>query len=280
MAEPSHAARVVAYYDQHPINEEQILHGLASKGLKLIQCSADDLKALDQDHYGGAEATAVLAAKAGVRPSHQVLDVCAGLGGPARYLAHTFGCHVTGIDFTRSRVDAAQRLSQAIGLAERVRFQHGDAQELPFAPASFDIVIGQEAWAHVPDKPRLIAECARVLRPNGVIAFTDIVRREGLVDEDMDRLREEMTFPNLQSMEGYAALLERNACQVEFREDLSVWWSRLLVERLQMYRSLQDETTRKFGAERHAWWETSYAFFVDLYQLGRLGGARLVARRV
>ena len=46
--------------------------------------------------------------------------------------------------------------------------------------ASFDVVIGQEAWCHVPDKPRLIAECARVVKPGGVIAFTDILRTPAL----------------------------------------------------------------------------------------------------
>ena len=44
-------------------------------------------------------------------------------------------------------------------------------------------MIGQEAFAHVPDKPRLIAECARVVKPGGVIAFTDILRRSALPPE-------------------------------------------------------------------------------------------------
>ena len=42
--------------------------------------------------------------------------------------------------------------------------------------AHFDVVIGQEAWCHVPEKPQLISECARVVKPGGVIAFTDILR--------------------------------------------------------------------------------------------------------
>jgi len=63
------------------------------------------------------------------------------------------------------------------------------------------------------------------------------------------------------------------------REDLSTLWTRILVERLAMYRSLGDHTERKFGTGRKAGWDHAYSFFVGLYQAGRLGGGRFVARR-
>ncbi|HXV08605.1 MAG TPA: methyltransferase domain-containing protein, partial [Burkholderiales bacterium] len=150
---------------------------------------------------------------------------------------------------------------------------------MPFADATFDVVIGQEAWCHVPDKPRLIAECARVVRPGGVIAFTDILRRAGLSAAESERLREEMSFATLETHAGYVGLLEGRGCTVHAQDDLSGHWARILVDRLAMYRGLKEETVRKFGAAHFRRWDDTYAFFVNLFTAGKLGGGRFVARR-
>ncbi len=270
---------VIAYYDTHPINEQQILNALAARGVALEGLTEEVLKEHDQDHYGGTEANDTLIAAAGIAPGHLVLDVCSGMGGPARYLAHRVGCRVVGLDFTESRYLAAQRLTHLIGLDRLVSFRHGNALDMPFENGSFDVVIGQEAWCHVPDKPRLIAECARVVKPGGVIAFTDILRRPALSEADMARLTREMTFPTLESLDGYAKLLECNGCSVVRREDLSAHWANLLLQRLEMYRGLKSDTVRQSGAAQFQHWDNIYSFFVGLYQEGKLGGGRFVARR-
>jgi len=272
-------AQVVEYYDTHPINEDQIRAAVTASGIPWGSLTAEILQRHDQDHFGGLEANDLLIAGAGIRPTDHVLDVCSGLGGPARYVARRVGCRVTGLDLTASRHESAQRLTAHVGLDDRVAFRLGSALEMPFDDATFDVVVGQEAWCHVPDKPRLIAECARVVKPGGVIAFTDILRRETLSDADQARLAIEMTFPTLESLDGYRELLEANDCLVERREDLSTLWTRILVDRLAMYRSLGDHTERKFGTGRKAGWDQAYSFFVGLYQAGRLGGGRFVSRR-
>ena len=149
---------------------------------------------------------------------------------------------------------------------------------MPFADASFDVVMGQEAWCHVSDKPKLIAECARVVKPGGVIAFTEILRRDSLGPDDMQRIGRGMAFPSLESLEGYQQLLRSSACAVEQCDDLGDLWSRILVDRLAMYRSLTSETAQKFGADRSREWDTTYASFVSLYSEGKLGGGRFIAR--
>src|SRR5581483_10127124 len=193
---------------------------------------------------------------------------------------HRLGCRVTGLDFTESRHRGAQRLTKLVGLDQLVDFRLGNALDMPFADASFDVVIGQEAWCHVPDKPRLIAECARVARHGGAIAFTDILRTEKLSARELDRLRREMTFPTLETLDGYGALLERQGCKIESRDDLSGQWSGILVQRLAMYRGLKEETVRRFGEAHFRKWDSAYAFFVGLFGEGKLGGGRLVARSV
>jgi len=271
---------VIQFYETHPINEQQILKKLEADGVALEGLTEDVLQHYDQDHFGGLEQLEILRDKAGIGPDSHVLDVCSGVGGPARYLASRYGCRVTGLDITESRHIAAQRLTRMVGLEHRVEARLGNALEMPFADQTFDVAIGQEAFAHVPDKPRLIAECARIVEVGGTIAFTDILRREGLPPDAYARLQREMTFLTLETLDGYVRLLEAAGCAAIEGEDLGALWTGILKRRLEMYRSLKDTTVERFGQEHFRRWDDAYAFFVGLFGAGQLTGGRLVARRV
>ena len=271
--------RVVEFYDSHPISERQILERLDLDGIDTADLSQDVLQNYDQDHFGGVAANDALARAAGIDENSLVLDVCCGLGGPARYLARNYGCQVTGIDLTASRVSGAERLSALVGLSERVSFRTANALDNSFADESFDVVVSQEAWAHVPDKQRLIAECVRVVKRGGRLAFTDIVARPETSDAARRRLEREMAFYEPETFEGYQKLLSTAGCTVVAAVDLSQAWARILFDRLAMYRSLKGQTVERFGAEHFEKWDDTYSFFVGLYQSGELGGGRFIARR-
>lgn len=270
---------VVRFYDTHPINEDEILAKLAARGTGLDRLTQDELKDFDQDHYGGVQVVDALAQKAGIRREHHVLDVCSGMGGPARWIAHRIGCRVTGLDLTQSRVEAARRLTTRVGLEALVDFVQGDATAMPLPDAAFDVVMSQEAWLHIPDKAAVVGECARVAKPGGTIAFTDVVVRTGLTAAEEQRMAAEMHAPGLATAAQYAGLLERNGCRIEVADDLAEQWKGILVDRLAMYRSLRDTTIAKFGEARFLQYDSLYNFFVGLFTAGKLGGVRIVARR-
>jgi len=271
-------AGVIQFYDTHPINEDEILAKLAARGTNLDTLTEDELKDFDQDHYGGVQVVDVLAAKAGIRREHHVLDVCSGMGGPARWIAHRYGCRVTGLDFTESRVEAAMRLTRRVRLDHIVDFIHGDATAMPLPDSRYDVLIGQESWLHILDKAALIQQCARVVRTNGTIAFTDIVRRDQLTRGEEERLAAEMHAPAIAATERYEELLASNGCRVAIQDDLSEAWKRILVDRLAMYRSLRDTTIAKFGEARFLEYDRAYSHFVGLFVAGKLGGVRIIAR--
>lgn len=270
---------VVRFFDNHPINEDQILGALAAKGIAEHAITEDHLKDFDQDHYGGTAALERLAEEAGITQAQHVLDICSGMGGPARYLAHTIGCRVTGIDLTESRVRGANRLTRLARLEHLVEYRLGNALDLPFADGSFDAAISQESWAHIPNKRRLVAESVRVLKSGGVIAFTDIVRVGAMTADAEQRLRDGMAFAEIESPEGYGKLLAENSCVVEKCADLSSEWTQILQQRLAMYRGLKDSTVAKFGVEGYERYDSAYSFFVSLYVDKVLGGVRYVARK-
>jgi sarcosine/dimethylglycine N-methyltransferase len=270
---------VMKFYDTHPINEDEILAKIAARGIASSALTELDLKDFDQDHYGGTEALDVLADLAGISSTHNVLDVCSGLGGPARWLAHQRGCRVTGLDFTDSRVEGAKRLTRRVGLDHLVNFVQGDATAMPLPSGQYDILIAQESWLHIANKAALISECVRVLRPRGVIAFTDIVVRSPLDASAEARLASEMHTAKIASAKSYAELLETNGCVVVSQDDLSDAWKQILVKRLQMYRSLRDTTIAKFGEARFHEYDRAYSHFVHCFVEDKLGGIRMIARK-
>jgi SAM-dependent methyltransferase len=149
---------------------------IAPEGQKL---SVAQLAPLDQFHLRGILATSELASAAGIEASTRVLDLGCGIGGPARCLAATFGCKVTGVDLSPPFIDAATYLTARCGLSDRVTFQVGDALHLPFEDAAFDTVFLQHVAMNIEDRAGLYAEVRRILAPGGCLATYDLVSGDG-----------------------------------------------------------------------------------------------------
>ena len=275
MREP--APDVVDFYDRHPINETQVLASARDGAGALRGLRPEDLWQWDQDHYGGLPAVEALARRAAIAPGMAVLDVCAGLGGPARFLAHRFGVRVTGVDLTHSRCAAGARLTALVRLGPVVRHVRGDAQVLPFRAGAFDAAVSQEGLLHVADKEAVLAECARVLKPGARLAFSDWIARPRLGDNERRRLYEWMAAVSLQSLDGYRGLLARAGFDGILAEDLSGEWITILRARLRMYRGLREQTVARLGQARYDEYNQLYGFFVDLVEAGKLGGGRFSA---
>ncbi|MES3035382.1 MAG: class I SAM-dependent methyltransferase [Gemmatimonadota bacterium] len=118
-----------------------------------------------------------------------VLEVGSGSGGPAVYLAEMRHCHVTGVDINQHGIRNARSLAAARQLAHRLRFETVDAsQPLPFADASFDAVISNDAMCHIRDRLSVLRDWKRVLRPGGRIVFSDAMVVTGqLTNEELAR---------------------------------------------------------------------------------------------
>lgn len=154
---------------------ERIDTALTNAGLTAARLDWRDLTPLDQFHSRGVAATEELAEALAPGPEAHVLDVGCGVGGPARLLAATYGCHVTGIDLTPAVVEAATYLSARTGLDGLTGFLVADALDLPFADGEFDDAWTQHATMNIANRARLYAEIHRVLKPGGRLAMHDVV---------------------------------------------------------------------------------------------------------
>ena len=269
---------VVDFYDRHPISEADVRRRLAGRTDGGVRLAAGDLWQWDQDHYGGLPAVEALARRAGIGPGSRVLDVCAGLGGPARYLAERHGARVVALDLHAGRSAGNARLTRLVGLHGRVTAVRGDAQALPFAAGGFTAIVSQEGLLHVPDKAGALAECRRVLVPGGRIAFSDWIATARLDDGDRGRLREWMAAVSIETIAGYRGRLARAGFAGIEAEDLSGEWTSIVRGRLAEFRAARAELVARLGHAHYDQYEQLSVFFVRLVEGGRLGGARFSAR--
>ena len=148
---------------------------LAALGPEDKRLTPQQLGALDQFHTRGLLATAELATLAGISADTSVLDVGSGVGGPARFLAATYGCPVTGVDLSEAFVGAARYLTERTGQSGQVSFETASALDLPFRDSHFDVALLQHVAMNIRDRARLYSEIRRVLRPAGKFATFDVV---------------------------------------------------------------------------------------------------------
>src|SRR6201997_1462089 len=137
------------------------------------------LGGLDQFHTRGLAATAELAKLAEITAEMSVLDVGSGVGGPARFLAATYGCRVTGVDLSEPFEDAARYLTERTGQSGQVSFETASALQLPFDDGRFDAVLLQHVAMNISDRAGLYREIRHVLKRGGRFATFDIVLKGG-----------------------------------------------------------------------------------------------------
>lgn len=148
---------------------DRILAGLRAAGMDPEAPTVDDLAPADEFHSLGRVATKDLAELAALKPGTRVLDVGSGLGGPARFLATTYSCDVTGIDLMPEFCTVATELSRLTRLTERTRFRQGNALALPFDEGTFDYVWTIQTQMNIAAKRQFYGEIMRVLRPRRAI---------------------------------------------------------------------------------------------------------------
>lgn len=170
---------VTAHYSASTDIAERILAALAREHGAAAPVTVAALAPIDHFHARGLAATEELARLLGADAGDHVLDIGSGIGGPARWLAATHGCRVTGIDLTPEFCAAARRLNEVTGLADRVTIVEGDATRLPFADGMFERAWSQNVIMNIADKARFYGEAFRVLRPGGVLALANIVAGTG-----------------------------------------------------------------------------------------------------
>ena len=177
--EPHYARAAALSYYEGPEIVERLRAALTKAGLDPDALDIDDLAPLDEFHALGRAATLALAELAGVHAGQRVLDVGAGIGGPARVLAAHYGANVTALDTAARFCQAAEMLTRGAGLGDRVKIVCANALDLPFADGTFDLAWSQAVSQNIADKERFVVEMTRVIRPRGHLALFEVIAGPG-----------------------------------------------------------------------------------------------------
>jgi SAM-dependent methyltransferase len=151
-----------------------LLEALEKAGKNPDALTVEDLAQVDEFHLGGRKRTLELGRLAGLSKGMRVVDVGCGIGGPARALAHFFGCDVIGVDLIEEFCAAARLLNERTGLARAVDIRQGSALDLPLEDRSVDVAWMQHVGMNIEDKVALFKELARVLRSGGKLALYEV----------------------------------------------------------------------------------------------------------
>lgn len=165
---------------------DRVLSALKALGIDPDKATAADLKAGDEFHTGGVQATDHFFSHLEVTSGMRVLDVGAGIGGTSRYIADRYGAHVTGVDLTPEFVETATELSARVGLGDKITFHHASALDMPVPDTEFDLAVLMHVGMNIADKKALFAEVSRTLKPGGTFAVFDVMKGEA---------DEPLTFP-------------------------------------------------------------------------------------
>lgn len=111
-----------------------------------------------------------------INSTSKVIDVGAGYGGAARYLAQHYGCRVSCLNLSDLQNQRNSEINQSRNLSDRIEVTQGDFENIPYGDRSFDIAWSQDALVHSGNRRRVLEEMRRILKSSGELIFTDTLR--------------------------------------------------------------------------------------------------------
>ncbi|MDY6982965.1 MAG: methyltransferase domain-containing protein [Pseudomonadota bacterium] len=181
----------------------------------------------------------------GLAPDSRILDLGAGYGGAARYLAERFDCRVTCVNLSEVQNVRNRRRNRDEELARRIRVVHGSFENIPARPESVDVVWSQDAFLHSAQKRRVVSEIARVLKPGGIALFTDPMQADDCEPAMLERVYERLSLDSLASPSWYSREFARLGFEqlawIDYSPELRRHYAAVRAELRHRYTELRSE---------------------------------------
>ena len=187
-----------------------------------------------------------------------------------------------GVDATGTVVEQGRQRCKQEGLSGKIKFTLADVCESGLPDVSADFVWGEDAWCYVVDKDKLISEAARIVKPGGIIAFTDWIEgKTCLTDAEAERFLTFMKFPNVQNLKGYSDLVKANGCEIVSAEDTGRFgpYVDLYLNMLNMQLTYDALKIIGFNSELMQAMGAEMVFMQELAHAGKIAQGLFVARK-
>ena len=240
----------------------------------------EDLTKFDQLHYHGTDAIDIFIEKLEINEKTKILDVGSGIGGPARYIANQTGAEITAIELQSDQNNLAKDLTKKCGLSNKVNHICGDILDYDFKNQTFDVVVSWLTLYHIANHKILLKKLFDLLNPNGFFYTEDITSRINLSDADRKEIKKEIYGIHLPYFDKYISNLEQNGFKLIFSEDMSSSWTDFTKERIKKYNSEKERNIRVHGKEVYDSLNLFYNFVGQYFSNGKLGGIRVIAKKL
>lgn len=145
------------------------------------------------------------------------------------------------------------RLARArdAALSQLVQFRHGDIATLTLPEATFDVILGLDAWCHIPQRALFLHRCATLLRPLGRLAFYDHVVCQPMPAEEYEHFCRLWRFPGLETPQSYQEALQAIGFRILAHDVTSVYAERFYTRLLTLYTERRMEFEAMRGPARY-----------------------------
>ena len=180
----------------------------------------------------------------------RVIDLGAGYGGAARRLASSFGCEVVCVNLSAVQNRTNQRLNIDRNLDGLIEVIHGSFENIPQNNEMFDVVWSQDAILHSSDREQVLAEAWRVLKPGGIMIYTDPMQIDSCPPSVLQPVYDRIHLDNLASFSFYRnAAIRRGFTEYNQRDltpNLRIHYSRVLDEIERNYQSVCEHSSKDY----------------------------------
>jgi cyclopropane fatty-acyl-phospholipid synthase-like methyltransferase len=151
----------------------------------------------------------------------KALDLGAGYGGAARYLAHKHGCHIDCLNLSQTQNDTNIRLNREQGIADKINVMHGNFEDVPCEAESYDLIWSQDSLLHSGKREQVISEVERLLKPGGLFIFTDPMQADDCPEGVLQPVYDRIHLQSLGSFTFYKQAAQKQGLEVIEIKNLS-----------------------------------------------------------
>ncbi|MBX2869190.1 MAG: class I SAM-dependent methyltransferase [Acidiferrobacterales bacterium] len=260
---------------------ERIHNELAELGKSTSDpLNADEISGFDQLHYHGTKAVDEAMAMMSTDQHTRVLEIGSGFGGPARHIASSSGAHVTALELQPDQNALAAELTERCGLSNLVEHVCGDFLTYPWDAQQFDTIVSWLAIFHISDRHELL-QISSMLLPQGGLFFTeDMYCRAAMSDAEARELKEGMYTGYMPDLETYKKDFVDAGFEILRCDEMSNDWTEFTTDRLIDYRNGKERHVRVHDESTYLAMEEFYDLVNRHFRSGKLGGVRLMARKI
>jgi cyclopropane fatty-acyl-phospholipid synthase-like methyltransferase len=206
-----------------------------------------------------------------LQPGQTVLDIGSGYSSTGRYLHEKYGVDVVGIELQPSLHNIAQKINEKTGMEKHVSSINADFLTLTFPDdRKFDAVISLLAILHIPDRPAVFRQAARMLKPGGMVYIEDYYASAIVSREESDKVNATVQCSDLPSRDRYMEELWRGGLSTSVFADVSLKWLGFAAERAHKYRR---ETVEEYDEELARFYQEVSTMFAR----NQVGGCQITA---